>query len=172
MIQTQPSNGAISDCTAKLTVKTRSGAQFEPSESIGQSPYPAAPRAFWRLVNIGEMAGLLTAFEPGAIVEAFRSGGQKRNAVDVELTRFKCSLTDLYVLVTLFAAVPWPVSLQILARETCADPCSLRKSLDHLEELNAIFFKDRADTGSAFQLTPSGQTLAVFLMYRVINAAS
>ena len=166
----QPSTPSIGGRTAETDVKPWSRTPFESPDSLGQPLDPAAPRALWRLVNIGEMAGLLTPTDQDAIVEAFRTGGQKRTAVDTELERFDCSRTELYVLVTLFSAAPNPVSLQILARETSANSPSLRRSLDHLDKLNAIAAEGPADTELSLQLTSSGLSLAAILMYRVINA--
>jgi hypothetical protein len=166
----RPSTSPIGGRTTGTNDKPWRRTRFEPADSIGQPLDPAAPRALWRLVNIGEMAGLLTTSDQDATIEVFRAGGPKRAAVDAELDRFKCSLMDLYVLVTLFSAAPRPVSLPVLARETYADSLSLRKSLDHLDELDAISAEGFAGTGSALQLTSSGWSLAVFLIYRVINA--
>jgi hypothetical protein len=167
----RPTTSPIGGRTAGTNDKPWRSPRFERSDSIGQPLDPAAPRALWRLVNIGEMAGLLTTSDQDATIDVFRTGGQKRAAVDAELDRFKCSLMDLYILVTLFSAAPRPVSLRVLARETYADSLSLRKSLDHLDELAAISAEGLADTRSALQLTSSGWSLAVVLIYRVINAS-
>jgi hypothetical protein len=145
-------------------------APIEIVETLGAALNPAMPRALLRLVNIAEMAGLITPEDQTLILDAFSRESPLSDSVAHVLDRFQCSVTELYVLVTLFAAVPRPVPLSALERETLSHPGLLRSGLDHLHEMAAILTDIRRDTEPAFELTPSGQSLAVFLMYRVIAA--
>ena len=158
--------------TQKLIQHARAGvcAPVEIVETVDAALDPAMPRALLRLVNIAEMAGLITPEDQGLILNAFSGESPRSDSVAHVLDRFQCSVTELYILVTLFAAVPRPVPLAALERETLAHPGLLRSGLDHLHEMAAILTDIRRDTEPAFELTPSGQSLAVFLMYRVIAA--
>ena len=106
--------------------------------TIGGALDPAAPRALWRLIQIGETTGLVTPADQDAIVDAFGSAERGRESIDRALDRAQCSVTELYILVTLFAAEPRPVSVQTLARETLANSGSLWLALERLEALAAI----------------------------------
>lgn len=145
-------------------------AQLAPADSVGGALDPAAPRALWRLVHIGEMAGLIQPSDESLILDAFRGPEQGRPAIAAELTRFRCSITDLYVLVTLFSAAPRPVPLFALPRETLAEPMALRRSLDRLDETGTITTRAEPHTEPTLELTSTGFNLAVFVTYRVIRA--
>jgi len=145
-------------------------APIEIAETLDAALIPAMPRALLRLVNIAEMAGLTTPEDQRLILDAFSGESPLSDSVAHVLDRFQCSVTELYILVTLFAAVPRPVPLSVLERETFAHPGLLRSDLDHLHEMAALLTHISRDTEPAIELTPSGQSLAVFLMYRVIAA--
>ena len=138
--------------------------------TIGGPLDPAAPRALWRLIQIGETAGLVTPADQEAITEAFGRTA-RRASIDRALAHARCGVTELYVLVTLFAAEPRPVGRQTLAHETLADSGSLRLALERLEALAAI----SPGAGSAGEppvmLTSSGRGLAAILVYRVLRLA-
>lgn len=146
-------------------------ARLSPADPMGGPLDPAAPRALWRLIHIGEMTGLVPASSESLMLEAFRGAEQGRPAIAAELVRFQCSLTDLYILVTLFSATPRAVPLSVLSRETLADTLSLRKSLDRLDEMRAISTHVDANGRLLIALTSSGLNLAVLVTYRVINAS-
>jgi hypothetical protein len=139
-------------------------------KTIGGALDLAAPRALWRLIQIGETAGLVTPADRTATVTAFGSTARRLVSVGRVLDGFQCSATELYLLVTLFAASR-PLSCQTLARETLADPASLRSALDHLGTLAATSVEFTADGESLIRLTQSGQARAVMLMYRVLQSA-
>jgi hypothetical protein len=145
---------------------------LKPVESLGGPLDPAAPRALWRLVGIGEMAGLLVSTSESVMLDAFQRCGKSRSTIDAELERFKCSRTDLYVLVTLFSAAPRAVPLTVLSRETLADPFRLRTSLDHLDAIGAVSAETKPNQEPAVGLSSSGLSFAVLVTYRVINASN
>ena len=141
-------------------------------DELGGPLDPTAPRALWRLLQIGEGAGLVDLFVENTLVDLLRSGGADSSVVAVELSRFECSLSDLYVLVTLFSAIPSPVPVSTLAHETLVAPEQLFCSLNQLTKRRVIVItSDEADVPAA-ELTPWGHTLAVLLMCRVIALGS
>ena len=138
-------------------------------DTIGGALEPTAPRALWRLIQIGETAGLVTPADQDAIVDAFGNADRRRESIDRALAHSRCSVTELYILVTLFAAEPRPVSVQTLARETLANSGSLRFALERLEALATISREVGAIGDSPIILTSSGRALSVILMYSVLS---
>lgn len=86
-------------------------AHLAPADPLGGPLDPSASRALWRLVHIAEMAGLFPSASENLMLDAFRGAERDRPAIAAELARFRCSLNDLYVLVTLFSAAPRAVPL-------------------------------------------------------------
>lgn len=117
------------------------------------------------------MAGLiLPGAEPAAGHRSLLSS-MTGAAVKAELGRFQASTIELYVLVTLFAAAPNPVTMPILARETLSEPDMLRSALDRLDDAGALKTERVVSGEVGLQLTSAGSRLAVLLIYRVLTAA-
>lgn len=113
----------------------------------------------------------MTSKSNDVIERSSSSSIMSSDAVVAELQRFHSNLTELYVLVTLFAAAPHLVTLPILARETQGEPDTLRSTLDHLHGAGAFEIERLSSGESGLRLTSAGSRLAVLLMYRVITAA-
>ena len=129
-----------------------------------------APPALWRLIQIGATAGLFAPADRDAIVDALGNPARRPTDLGGVLDEFPTAATELYILVTLFSAAR-PVSRPTLARETLADPASLRTSLDRLAALAAISQELTADGESSIGLTASGLQRAGLLIYLVLRLA-
>lgn len=142
----------------------------EAPSATGARLDPATPRALWYLIQIGEMVGLVGPTDETKILNAFQANEDSTCPGAAIVARLDCSVTDLFVLITLFAATPRTVPIPLVARDTIADPAALRTSLNHLHELKAIEPRELPNGEVVPQLTVHGSRLAVLLIYRVIKA--
>ena len=143
---------------------------YTTADAIGGALDPAPPPALCQLIQIGESARLVTLADQDAMVDAFGSAERRRATIDRALNHLQCSATELYILVTLFAAESRPVKVQSLARETLANSGALRFALERLEARAAISREVRAAGEPPVRLTSSGRDLALILMYRVLRS--
>jgi hypothetical protein len=143
---------------------------LEDPPALGGPLDPLAPRALWRLIQIGEMAGLIGATGQAKLLAAFRPTEARSAGPLAEIGQFRCGLTDLYVLVTLFAASPRPVPIPLLARETLAEASGLRESLDHLDAAGLLETESMPTAEIGLRLSEAGTRLAVLLIYRVLKS--
>jgi hypothetical protein len=139
-------------------------------DTIGGTLLTAAPPAFWRMIKIGKTAGLVTPAQQDAIVEAFDNAARARESIDAALNSSQRSVTEFYILVTLFSAEPRLVSEQTLSRETFANSGSLRFALERLVALAAIAREVDAVGEPHMKLTSSGRALSARLTYSALNA--
>lgn len=133
----------------------------------------AVPRALWRLMQIGERAGLSASVHRAHILEAFVGMPLVHSDITRVLQAFELDVTELYLLVTLFSADPHPVMLSVLAREVLRDRAHIRGQMAHLERQGLVVRPlDEADSADApIRLTEFGRETAVYAIYRTVSAA-
>ena len=167
MLSTSARNIAIS---APPTAEACRNPRKRTRDRSGENP-DDVPRALWRLMAIAEMARLIGPLDQNRLVATLSDEFRAEALIGLVLNRFRCSRAELYILVTLFSAMPRYVSTDVLVRETLADEVTLRYGLTHLRELGMIAERTAADAKTEARLTDAGVRFAVSLMYRVVNAA-
>ena len=129
------------------------------------------PPAFWRLIEIGEQAGLVTPTDELELSESEETITRTRATVARMLDELRYSATEFYLLVTLFHAAPHSLNLETLARETLADSESLGLALERLHADQAIVAECEEDLEAPVTLTPTGKSLVLLLVYRAFRLA-
>ncbi len=132
---------------------------------------PLTPPALWRLIEIGERAGLSRSAHRPNLVKAFVRGSAIHPAVARVLRAFDVDATGFFVLVALFAARGRPLDIAALSGETLADRAELGGRVAELARKGILSCAPGLRNRVSIRLTPEGRQTAVFAVYRVIDAA-
>jgi hypothetical protein len=132
---------------------------------------PSTPLALWRLIEIGERAGLVQSAHRPNLVKAFVGEGAIHPAVSRVLQAFDIDAASLFVITALFASGERPLDVAALRSETLASRARLCRRIAELARKGILTCDPISRGRFAIALTPAGRQTAVLAVYRVIEAA-
>lgn len=132
---------------------------------------PSTPLALWRLIEIGERAGLVQSEHRPNLVKAFVGEGAIPPAVVRVLHAFGIDATSLFVMTALFAAGDRSLDIAALQGETLASRTRLSRCVAELARKGILTCDPVCRGRFAIVLTPAGRQTTVLAIYRVIEAA-